>query len=575
MRRRALAAAALLLALAGPARAEPLPGALVWLPPSGFMEWSRVDALLRARSDLKLTIALTPEQATALARDVLQPWAAGGRVEIAARVSGDPVLPLVAAHPDAPRPADALERAADACREVERRIGAGPAGFVPGGGALVPELIGPLAAAGAPWLLAGPYAVAGATWAASGRTVFVPATAAGRDLLLGPADLTADGAVVVDESAAPATSLLGALEALPSGARPESGWATVSELIRAEGPGRADAAAVAAWPDWSGALPAPPSDPSALAAWRAYGAAASALLRYKNSGAARLRTLEAATRRLRLAQDARFYRPPPPGAPAGLPAVLRDRLLAVYRLIRASPPDALFETGVSTGAVAAADQPTGVHPASGPNWVAFDNPAGTQARAPAGAADDAPWRLRGLRVEWDDQKVLFRIFPGRVDAAPAAPAPIYDVYMDLNHILGAGSIPLLEGRGAFAQARDAWEFALTCAGDEAQLWRAGFGDSPDEIATLPAERDAAQGEVRVAVPRRLLRGDPGRWGYLLLSFAEDPARPAQSPPAVLSGADGAQVYGLLAPLQTQTSVLGAPGKPARVGAVRAQDAFGR
>jgi hypothetical protein len=559
-------------AAAQPAPDRPLPGALVWLPPAAFSAWSEVDALLRARSDLKLTVALTPAQSDTLARDALAPWVQAGRVEVAARADGDPILPLVADHPDAPRPNDALERASGACRAVETRMRSGPPGFVPGAGSLDRALIQPLGASGAPWVLAGPYAVAGATWASAGRTVFVPAAAAGRDLLLGPADLTADGAVAVDESGLDRSSFLPALKALPSGARPESGWATVSELIRARGGAGADAAAVVSWPDWSGALSAPPSDPSALAAWRAYGAATATLERYKNSGAANLRTLERAVRLLHRAQDARFFRPPAPGAAPGLPSGLRDRLIAVYRLLKTSPPDALFQTGVSTAA--AADLPTGVHAASGSNWVAFDNPAASQSRAPAGAPDAAPWSLRGLRVEWDDQNVLFRLFPGRVDAAPAAPKPVYDVYMDLNRILGAGSIPLLPGRGAFTQARDAWEFALSVSATEAQLWRAGFGDEPDEITTLAVERDPSRGEIRISVPRRLMRGDPARWGYVLLALTGDPARPGQSPAAVLGGDEGAQIFGLLGPLQEQTAVLGAPGAPARVGAVRLKPAAG-
>jgi hypothetical protein len=99
--------------------------------------------------------------------------------------------------------------------------------------------------------------------------------------------------------------------------------------------------------------------------------------------------------------------------------------------------------------------------------------------------------------------------------------------MDLNRILGAGSIPLLPGRGAFTQARDAWEFALSVSATEAQLWRAGFGDEPDEITTLAVERDPSRGEIRISVPRRLMRGDPARWGYVLLALTGDPARPGQ------------------------------------------------
>ena len=50
-----------------------LAAALVWLPPETYTQWSKVDGLLRARPELKLTIALTPQMATPLAKAALAP----------------------------------------------------------------------------------------------------------------------------------------------------------------------------------------------------------------------------------------------------------------------------------------------------------------------------------------------------------------------------------------------------------------------------------------------------------------------------------------------------------------------
>ena len=519
-----------------------LAAALVWIPPATFTQWSKVDGLLRARPDLKLTIALTPQMATPLARAALAPWAAMGRVEIAARVYGDPVLPLTAAHPAAPRPADAVERAAEALGTVGRRMGAAVAGYAPGAGALDASLVGPLGASGAAWVLVGPYDVSAGSWAAEGRTVFVPA----RDW---SGETSEGGAFAVDESSQAESSLLAALSA-PGGERPGARWATIAELVKASGAGRAGAAEVSAWPGWDGMLAAAPAEPSARAAWKAYGEAAKELARYQNSGAADLKVLESATALLRKAQDARFFRASEPGRDA-LPAGLRADLLAVYRRVKASAPDALYDVGASTSA--ADETPTGVRAATGASWIAFDNPLGTVGLAPPGAPNADPWRLRGLRVEWDDERVLFRLEPGRVDASPAAWRPAYDVYVDLNHLVGAGSVRLLDGRGAFAQARDAWEFALSVAGTDARLWRSGAADEIDEIAKLQVENDPAQAEIRVWVPRALLRGNPARWGYIALALSDGPAR---------------RVLGLLAPLETQKAVLKGAGAPQRFPAVR-------
>lgn len=535
-----------------------LAAALIWLPPETFTQWSRLDALLRARSDLKLTVALTPEMATPAAKAALAPWIASGRVEVAARAHGDPVLPLTAAHPAAPRPDDALEIPAEARQAVERNLGTAVAGFAPGDGALEASLIGPIGASGAGWVLTGGYDVAVASWAVEGRAVFVPARK------FSTAELTAPGADVLDESAETESRALEALAALPRGEHPERGWTTVAGLIKEAGAG-ASASGVGVWPGWDGSVAAAPTDPAARAAWEAYGDAARALARYQNSGAADLKVLESATESLRKAQEARFFRAPPAGAPSGLPPELRARLLAVYKRVKSPAPESLYGPGAS--AATAAELPTGVHAASGPNWVQFNNPAGTLAKAPAGAANADPWRLRGLRVDWDDEQTVFRVLAARVDAVPAAPRPVYDVYVDLNHVAGAGAIRTLDGRGVFIQARDAWEFALSVVGAEARLWRAG-ASGPEEIGRFKAELDAANAEVRVAVPRALVRGNPARWGYVLLAAAEDPARPGASPAPILVGADGSQALGLLAPLEVQKTVADHPGSPQRVAAAR-------
>src|SRR6185312_1899837 len=118
----------------------------------------------------------------------------------------------------------------------------------------------------------------------------------------------------------------------------------------------------------------------------------------------------------------------------------------------------------------------------------------------------------------------FRLFPGRVETASGAARPTYDVYIDLNHLVGAGSIRLLDGRDAFAQAKDAWEFALTVSGGDARLLRAGAGEGPEEVSKLEVENDAAKAEIRVSVPRALLRGNPARWGYIVVSLGGEPPR---------------------------------------------------
>ncbi|MCR4295346.1 MAG: hypothetical protein NUW21_07405 [Elusimicrobia bacterium] len=538
---------ALLLALlAGTASAQAVPRALVWLPPETFRRWSDVDALMRAHSDLKLTIGVTPAMATPLVKAALSPWVENGRLELAARIDGDPVLTMIAGHPAAPRPQDPLERAVHARERLRKALDLVPPGLVPGAGAMDAGVASALGQSGAGWMLAGPYAEPEEPWAQTASAVIVPSGAT----------------ALFDESASTASVFLAGAAFLT---RPEQGWATVGELARTRADLHGEPPPDAAWPSWDPQAAAfPPEDAGARAAWEAYGEAAEALRRYQNSGSADLRTLDAAVELLRRCQASRYYRP---SDYEGVPAGLRTALVAVYKRLKLPAPHALYGGPAISAATATAgpsEGPTGVRALSGPSWFEFRAPLGTVALLPAlspgataaitdgGSAAD-PWRILALRGDWDDAAVRLTLRVGR--ASSAAPRPVYELYTDFNRVLGAGRVPLLEGRGAVVLARDAWELALSIAGDEARLFRARGGGEPDEIAVFKAQWKSDRGEVVVAVPRSFMRGNPGRWGWAVVALAEDPSRPGRSPAASLVGADGTILLGVLAPAGQQKPIL--------------------
>lgn len=584
-------AALLAACLAAPAAAlfgSSTPGvAVLWVPPESFSDWPALDAALAADDGLKLTAALTPSMLTLEAKKALAPWLASGRLETALRLEGDPVLPLVAAHPAAPRPDDLPARLSLARERWRVELGTAPAGFVPGAGAVSAELFDALRAVTPAWTAAGEYAPSTAAWSAAGVTLLVPARAVrteGRELSAEDLGLDETGApvLVVDEAdgLVPEGSLLRLLRS-PGGRRSRRGWATISEASSGRAAEAKPAARAAEWPAWL-SLATWTKGPRAAHAWALYAHASQTLDRYQNSGGADLKALETASLDLYAAQANRFFRELPPGESEAAARAHRGHLLGVYRKLKQTPPEALFKSGPSAGE----GQTTDVHVAEGSDWIQFDNPSGSFGRAPdgfqleAGGAPGAAFKLERLRVEPSGPRLSFIFKLGKLDSGvslepSAAAAPdlgrvLLEAYIDVNHVAGAGSSTLLFDRSTFVVARDAWEYALTISAWGAYLYKANPLGTPLQLARLDVSADPSTREVRVSVPRALLKGNALRWGYVAAASLADPRSAAKPPVKPLKAGEGSTVLGILGPLEQQKALFDAKASRPRLAAVRAR-----
>lgn len=508
---------------------------LLWVPSESFSDWAALSRAFQDYDKLRLTIGLTPEMAGEPQAGLLKPWLENGRLEIALRIDGDPLLPIIALEGEAPRPQDVVNRLA-LSRESFRRSfsSAPPAGFVPGGGFFSPELLPTCKAMGLSWVATG-----GEALLSSGDgpvPVYFRPPGDGSPLIPENALLAREGEetafVVIDEASGRAApgSLLTQLAFL-SKEQPRQKWLTVGQALAAAQPLRpnatperpGDAAADAAQhadhvlkssASWARDLYF--GTPAQDQAWAAYHAAAAALKRYQNSGLADLKALEEATHSLYAAQASSLYRrlsDPLQAAAAGqtLRATLRD----VYRRIKAPSPSSLMGAE-ETGDLAVSRTETS---------LVFENSKST-----------GPGRLERLAISWTPQELtfLYRLAPGLA----GLDAVRLDTYIDLNGRPGAGSTALLEGRSAYAQNRDAWEFALEVFAADAKLWRSSPSGPPEEVGRFIARLDEARSEVSVSVPRAKLPGNPLRWGYIAFPLA-----PGESAPLNVLGPKEAQKGG--------------------------------
>jgi hypothetical protein len=384
------------------------------------------------------------------------------------------------------------------------------------------------------------------------------------------AEFNAAGRIVLDEASGlvPSGSIVSLLKGL---ADQHSSWRWLTASEQAADSAEAGGAAARDWPGWGPDLE--PATPAAAAAWKAYQDTAAALRRYQNSGTADIKALESATEAIYSAQAGHYYRilsGTMAGNAADADLELRRHLRDVYRRLKLTVPGVFYASfagaQASTGTALAGEEVSmDLRIEQGPGWLSFQNPFGSLSRGPEKGASAEPWRILGLRLDWDDAYVTFTFRMAAIDVSTMVPSAalgrlVLDTYVDINHVAGAGSSALLAGREAFTASRDAWEYALSLGSSDGVFLRDIPESAPAVLAQVPVTVDAARKTIRAVIPRSLMRGNPLHWGYIVAAFAaKSPASREEGPAAVRPGGP----LGLLAPLEQQ-----ALASRARLSAVR-------
>ncbi|HVA65754.1 MAG TPA: hypothetical protein VNK24_02365 [Elusimicrobiota bacterium] len=567
------------------------PMAVLWVPAADFSNWSQFSTDFVAAGSPDLTIAVYPSQLTAKARETLAPLIQGGRIEIAARIDGDPILPLIASNGQAPRPQDALDLLSLAHEKFQNILGSIPAGYVPGGGAVAPGLFPAFKAMSLKWVATGNYPRTAGQWAQFSGMVLVPFSPITADDLPGfssPFAFSGRGPVVIDEAdgLAPEGSMLGILRQAAAGGVRES-WSTVSDAVARHQGLLSASSEVSLWPTWAGDYALWNSSGPSQAAWSLYARAALDMEQYQNSGSADLRSLEEATNQLHKAQASRFFRLIASTQPATALAAdkeFRAALRTLYREIDEPNPNSLYYPLVqisSAEALAAGTQtqemPTDVAFSQGSSWIEFENPPQSIGEVPAStgpavAVPQSPWGISSFRVDWSTASIDLKYqMQAAVSSDAAFGQPfnriVLDTYIDVNHIAGAGSTQLLPGRNAYTKVADAWEYAVSLDSKTAFLYRSPIDGPPQLLSQLDVASDSATATLTLSIPRYLAPGDPRRWGYITASMATQP-RSAEEPPPLRPNPDSSVILSILAPMESQEAFFANP-LLERLGALRA------
>jgi|GEM_PF-1962159 len=282
-------------------------------------------------------------------------------------------------------------------------------------------------------------------------------------------------------------------------------------------------------PSVLGEAPLPPTDfspwiggPEKNRAWELLAIARSAIDDYQNSGQADLKTLDLAKREMFNAENGKFVRGF--GSDETFVPELEREFLAtltqIYQIMDVSLP-ADFISGFSSNSVATDDGPKRFFEQEGNTlrWrddVDDDRGPGDFFYPTGAQYETGSWDIRTFDVRPNDDEFTlafdFSSRPNPWRAPGGGSFPLVDLYIDINHSPGAGSMDLLPGRPGQTSVADAWEYALTLDGWGAKLYQYHPGQPPSVMARFPVEPDGETG-FRVTLPRTALRGDPGSWGF--------------------------------------------------------------
>lgn len=428
-----------------------------------------------------------------------------GSLEVALSLPGEPILPLIldsdiAKHsPTPPRfswPEDIRIQVAEAIGRYQRYFGRSPQGLVLPGGVYSKGALAELERFKFDWVLAA--SSSSWTWFRVGALAVVRP----RRGSFAEVDLAQPQVFAVEAST---WSSLDDFLVQHSSIQPLG----LSEWMQMVPPSSFAASEPEDYSSWIGA-------PDQNAAWDALEKAREAVRNYQDSGRAELSRLDAALHEVRALESREYFE--------GNKDSRREfvaTLSTIYRLIGMSPPGELGR--LFSGLESQVPGQTAAHFSSGPDWLRWTDEVGDDHGPgyyvyPSTGYPSGSWDIKDFEVRWDTTSVRMSFGFVSLSSNPwSAPAgfslPAVDVYIDLNHMLGAGAEVLLPGRGARLAPEDGWEYALCVTGWGAFLYRSNSGLEFSKMGIWTVSVSTETGRFSVELPRSLLRGNPMNWGY--------------------------------------------------------------
>ncbi len=259
-------------------------------------------------------------------------------------------------------------------------------------------------------------------------------------------------------------------------------------------------------------------------AWNNLVYAREAVEKYKNSGEARIKRLDAAFEKIYTAQESKwFFYFGQDKEKIDLDKVEQEynNLLAdIYKNIRYKVPDYLLVPSTDTVNLVDADVILKV-----PDPLGDDNGCGDYIYPLNDIFVPGIFDLEEFSMRKEEKYFVFTIKLNKLDNPWQLPLgisfPIIDIYIDLNNTLRAGSTFLLPQRNAYTMPKDAWEYCVTINGETQKIYKAGIDLKPVEIADVKVKINFDENVINAYIPKNFLRGNPKNWGFIPLVLSYD------------------------------------------------------
>lgn len=534
---------------------------------------------LETNKKLKLTLAVPHTALAALAEPLktrVKALLSQGQLELALRIAGDPILPLIEDSHQAltalpqgstlPKeafawPEDVQALLSRSRSQFKRTLEESPKGLVSGGGSISRGVLAMAKKADLEWALAANPSLAKQTMSGLFRgpvACFLSRTVGTKDLkAISKPDLLAEKVladlkpILSEQGDLPPVIALTVLEEEFLKHSGDNGIDFVHALAEklSKNPSTAlaipmtilESGALVQAPElpeealrpssWQGTLSPWIGEPEENNGWDILNLTRKDLDRYKNSGSASSTSLAQALDSMYAAESGSNFwwlgQDYNTAQDENLERSFRASLTAIYKLMGQNPPEILYKSLAETRSTAVSSAPSLSNSmVSGQNFVRWQDakgddrgpgdyfyPSGTI--YPAGA-----WDLDTFEVAAKGEDVVFTITMAELPNPWASPLgfslPLMDIYMDLNNFTGRGATDLLPERGAFVASKDAWEYCLVVTGWGAYLYRQGMGGLPTKVQAAKVSVESSSKKIHVSLPKSVLGRSPLSWGYLVL-----------------------------------------------------------